>query len=224
MSHISRNKRLKCLRIICLLLMAACIWIRFPRHGRAQARGEATATMTSASFFYPLGTASWTKTGGTWLGRDGGRNADGTPHDTDGPPAYISGLYHLGVDMPANADDSVYAVTNGTVWSISQNGWGTGNVAVILKHTLDNGTEFLAIYGHIRPTNGLKVGDRVAGGVKFAIVGPYPEGGEHLHFGVHPAVAFPLLTSTIGWVVPQIPGGQSETDSWIRLTGLPQHT
>lgn len=193
--------------------MAASIWIRFPRHGRAQARGEATATMTSASFFYPLGTASWTKTGGTWLGRDGGRNTDGTPHDTDGPPAYISGLYHLGVDMPANADDSVYAVTNGTVWNISQNGWGTGNVAVILKHTLDNGTEFLAIYGHIRPTNGLKVGDRVAGGVKFAIVGPYPEGGDHLHFGVHPAVAFPLLTSTIGW-------GRASNSWWPERNGF----
>jgi murein DD-endopeptidase MepM/ murein hydrolase activator NlpD len=184
--------------------IAAAIWAPF---SFAQAPTDATATLTSTGFFYPLGVTSWAKTGGTWKGRD-------RDHDTDGPPAYTYTLYHLGVDMPAIPGDPVFAVTNGTVWNISTGGWGDGNVAVIIQHTLANGTDFLGIYGHIRPIGNLKVGDRVAGGVKFATVGPYPEGGNHLHLGVHPAISFPLLiTGKIGW-------GLATNSYWPDLNGM----
>src|SRR5689334_25397298 len=86
--------------------VAHTIWVPYCF---AQAPTDATATMTSTGFFYPLGRTSWTKVGGTWKGRD-------SDHDTDGFPPYFYGLYHLGVDMPANVGDPVYAVTNGTVW------------------------------------------------------------------------------------------------------------
>jgi len=191
--------------VILTVVLASAVGSIPPTVSIAQAPTDATATMTSTGFFYPLGVSSWTKTGGTWKGRDA-RN------DTDGPPAYFDGLYHLGVDMPANVGDAVYAVTNGTVWNISPGGWGDGNVAVIIQHTLANGTDFLGIYGHIRPIGNLKVGDRVAGGVKFAMVGPY-SGGNHLHWGVHPAISFPVLTDKIGW-------GRASNSMWPDLNGM----
>jgi murein DD-endopeptidase MepM/ murein hydrolase activator NlpD len=158
----------------------------------AQSPADATSTMTSTGFFYPLGKDSWTKSGGTWLGRD-------AKNDTDGPPAYFDSQYHLGVDMLTALGDPVYAITNGEVWSITQNGWGTDNVGIVIKHTLDTGAEFLALYAHVRSS--VKVGERVSGGVKFATIGPWSNG-NHLHFGIRPTVNTPLVTSTpstIGW-------------------------
>lgn len=141
------------------------------------AQNSVTFTQTATSFFYPLGKSTWNKTGGTWLGRDAG-------NDTDGSPAYSSGFYHLGVDMPGNVGDNVFAISNGRIVAVSDSAdsWGTGNKAILVVHTLSNGVEFLAVYGHI--VTSVKVGDRLAGGVSFATIGSYPPGGNHLHFSV----------------------------------------
>jgi murein DD-endopeptidase MepM/ murein hydrolase activator NlpD len=144
---------------------------------------------TATGFFYPTGVDSWAKTGGTWLGRD----AD---HDTDGAPSYTSGFYHLGVDIPVPRNHSVYAISNGTILYRSVNGWGDDNIALAIKHRLADGTEFLAIYGHIRTSLG--VGERVSGGVKFAEVGPFPESIDHLHFAIHPALNVPQMWGRAG--------------------------
>ncbi|HEX8396245.1 MAG TPA: peptidoglycan DD-metalloendopeptidase family protein [Pyrinomonadaceae bacterium] len=138
-----------------------------------------TFTQTGTGFFYPLGVTSWTKTGGTWLGRD-------RWYDTDGAPAYFDGYYHLGVDMPANVGDSVFTITNGRVVAINTSSdWGAGNVAVLVQHTLSNGQQFLAVYAHVViDANVIKAGVWLSGGVRFAKVGSYPPGGNHLHFAI----------------------------------------
>ena len=161
-STMKKNNSIKTrwLTMLILLICALALILNTPSI-RVSAQ-EVTFTQTGTGFYYPLGRSSWTKTGGTWLGRD-------AANDTDGPPAYFSGLYHLGVDMPANVGDPVYPILNGTVLhkADAASDWGSGNVALAIKHSLADGSEFLAIYGHIR-TN-VQVGERVAGGVKFAV-------------------------------------------------------
>lgn len=66
--------------------------------------------------------------------------------------------------------------------------WEYGNVGLLIKHTLSNGAEFLALYGHV--TTELNVGDRVSGGVEIAKIGR-SDGGNHLHFGVYPFTSLP---------------------------------
>ena len=58
---------------------------------------------------------------------------------------------------------------------------GDGNVAVIVKHTLSDNSEFYAIYGHVRTT--VKKNSPIEGGIPFASVGHWPYG-DHLHFGI----------------------------------------
>ena len=159
---------------------------------------DVTFTLTTTGFFYPTGVNNWNKTGGTWLGRD-------ATNDKDGAPAYTDDYYHLGVDIPLPRTHSVFAISNGTVVYRSLNGWGTGNIALAIKHTLADGAQFLAIYGHIRTS--LEIGDRVAGGVKFAETGPYPESIDHLHFAIHPSLSVPSV-----W-------GRAGNDSWPETFG-----
>ncbi|MDQ3687603.1 MAG: M23 family metallopeptidase, partial [Acidobacteriota bacterium] len=170
------------------------------------ALGQSSVQQTSTGFYYPLGRSSWNKTGGTWLGRD-------AAHDTDGPPPYTKDFYHLGVDMPANDGSSVYAISDGTIWSISTGGWGTGNIALVIKHTLSDGSEFLALYGHVR--SNLNIGNAVAAGTKIAEIGPYPEGGDHLHFGVRPTVTFPQVVN-----IPPIGYGRADNSYWPSTNGF----
>jgi hypothetical protein len=171
------------LTMLALLICALVIILSTPSF-RVSAQ-DVTFTQTGTGFYYPLGKSSWSKTGGTWLGRD-------AKNDTDGPPAYPDGLYHLGVDMPATPGDPVYPIFNGTVLhkADAASDWGTGNIALAIKHTLADGSEFLAIYAHIKNAS-VQVGDRVSGGVKFAEVGAYPPGGNHLHFSVLTSLARP---------------------------------
>jgi hypothetical protein len=129
---------------------------------------------TGSVFFYPTGKPSPYGYAG-WLA--------GGP----GYPPYISGYYHLGQDEEANEGDRVYAIADGVVVYISTSGWGDGNVGIVLRHKLNDGTEFLALYGHVR--SNVRINDKIRGGSAFATIGPYDP--PHLHFGIRPGVTMP---------------------------------
>lgn len=97
--------------------------------------------------------------------------------------SYISGYYHLGLDLNASAGTVVYSIGNGTVYAV-QTGWpGT---AVFVKHTAADGTDFVAVYGHVDST--LSVTNDVAAGQQIGTV--YNQGGNsHLHFGTRATVS-----------------------------------
>lgn len=114
---------------------------------------------------------------GSWLGRD---SANGG--------CYISGYYHIGIDILVPRDTGVFAIANGTVTHVSSNGWGTGNVGLVIRHRVEDGSEFMAVYGHVY--NRLKnVGDSVSAGERVASIGPYSP--PHLHFGIRPGSTMP---------------------------------
>jgi len=99
---------------------------------------------------------------------------------------------HLGIDIKADEGAEVYPISSGEIVAISSSGWNcrgsSGNVGVVVRHTLEDGTEFLALYGHVR-TN-LRVNDTVFPGKAFATVGQWCNG-NHLHFGMHPGLTMP---------------------------------
>ena len=131
---------------------------------------------TPTGFFYPTGKGNVRVSAGFLA-----LGCNGAAH-------YTTGDYHLGADIRANAGDSVYAISDGTVMVKSFDGWEAGNVGLLVKHTLVNGTEFYAIYGHIHTT--LNAGDPVTAGAAFATVGVVSTG-NHLHFGIHPGLDVP---------------------------------
>jgi murein DD-endopeptidase MepM/ murein hydrolase activator NlpD len=167
---------------------------------------------TPTGFFWPIGTGTpFRETCGTWLGRD--REHGG---------CYFDGLYHIGFDMLYGLDNPVYAISPGVVVYRSPNGWGTGNIGLFIKHTLDDGSEFLALYGHIR-TN-LQRGDHVSGGVEIGRVGPWPNG-DHLHFGILPP-GTDIPESYLGTMPNELwpdPNGFVDPVNWI-TTGAPKCT
>ena len=85
--------------------------------------------------------------------------------------------------MFAPVGTPVRAIADGTVYDISTGGWGWGNVAVMVKHRLAAGRWFIALYGHIRNSQGLRKGSRVRACSTIGVVGSY-SCGSHLHFGV----------------------------------------
>ena len=153
---------------------------------------------TSTGFYWPTGNSNLAGTCGTWLGRDS--NSGG---------CYFDGEYHIGMDILAPEGASVYPISDGVVTNKSTNGWGTGNVGIVIRHTLNDGSQFLALYGHVRTS--VNVGDTVTGGIAFATIGPWPFG-THVHFGIHPGLTMPssnwgsmpesLFPSTNGFVDP----------------------
>jgi len=128
---------------------------------------------TLTGFYYPTGRGDFLVTTG-WLAMNCNGNDD-----------YVTenGVekYHTGSDIRASSGNPVYAISNGEVIHRSEEGWGEGNVALIIKHELSNSIEFLAIYGHIR--SNLVNGSTVSAGEQFATIGPF-SGGDHLHFGI----------------------------------------
>jgi murein DD-endopeptidase MepM/ murein hydrolase activator NlpD len=127
--------------------------------------------------------------------------------------------YHIAQDIPAKVGEPVYAIADGYIVHVSTGGWGDGNVSIFVKHTLDTGETFLAVYGHVRDYKAVgTLGDRwpnvktpvpVKAGEPFAKVGPWCVGGDcwdaHLHFGIHPGEAMPTYEDKlndrddIGW-------------------------
>lgn len=132
---------------------------------------------TETGFYYPLGRRNFDSACGRWLARDKLSKPKG---------CYFGGLYHLGVDMMAKrVGDPVYPIADGEVIGMSTD--GEKNAAVFIKHKLSDGSDFVAVYGHIRTSVSARKHSKVTGGVQFATVGPY-SGGNHVHLGIHPEV------------------------------------
>jgi|GEM_PF-6675621 len=139
-------------------------------------RLSAAVTANSSQFMgtgwqEPLRTNTLGSTKSSWL-------ASGC----NGSRAYEAGLYHIGQDIPTAVGTAVFPVSAGTVVLVSPNDWGTGNVAVVVRHPIAPTGSILVLYGHIR--SNLSVGTPVTPLTMLGTVGDYPQG-SHLHVGVH---------------------------------------
>jgi hypothetical protein len=121
---------------------------------------------------------------------------------------YFSGHRHLGGDYMADEKDVVYAMAAGKVVHVSKNGWGEGNVALVIQHTSIHG-DFLAFYGHI-VNGGFATGDTVVAEQPLGTIGDWTYG-DHLHLGVLPGTTLP---SQFGMVT------DDECDSPEELNGF----
>ena len=157
---------------------------------------------TSTGFFYPTGSGTWPATGGNWMSRDAAHGG-----------GYTSGYYHIAQDMVKPEGSNVYAISDGDVVKIyttnstDDYGIGTGNSVIFVKHTLQNGNQFLAEYMHVRPV--VHEGDHVYGGNTIASIGPYQYDVPHLHFGIHPSLSVP----TTSW-------GRMANSAWSGTNGF----
>jgi 4-aminobutyrate aminotransferase-like enzyme/Ser/Thr protein kinase RdoA (MazF antagonist) len=105
---------------------------------------------------------------------------------TDGEPRAI----HLGIDLFAQAGTPVYAPLAGIVHAFADNAnpQDYGPV-IILRHEIDNHSEFYTLYGHLSRESlyGLKVGQAIAKGERLSGVGSAEVNGgwpPHLHFQI----------------------------------------
>ncbi len=172
---------------LCLTVLAVLSFITYSLDIVAQEQ-------TPTGFYYPTGTSNFNDDNG-WL-------AIGCNGSVD----YLQDEYHLGKDISSNVGDNVYAISGGVVVNKSLNGWGAGNIALVVKHTLTNGIEFLAVYGHI--ASFLDVGSLVEAGKSFATIGSYSLG-PHLHFGIH-----------LGTTIPSTNWGKLPCASWPNTNGF----
>ncbi len=124
---------------------------------------------TPTGFYYPMNSFTYSNSG-YWLGPGLG---------TAGPHG------HIGVDMLASENTPVYAIADGFVENISKNGWGEGNVAVLVRHHISDGRFFIALYGHLSEKYGVvsKGTKVIAGKTVIGKLGPYFTS-PHLHFGI----------------------------------------
>src|SRR6266404_677665 len=98
---------------------------------------------------------------------------------------------HLGIDLQVQVGSAVRAPLDGVVHALANNtaAFDYGPV-VILRHSFDAGArEFFTLYGHLtaRTLDGLRVGQKISCGEKFAEVGATHENGgwtPHLHFQI----------------------------------------
>jgi len=132
--------------------------------------------LTSTGFYYPTGTSNPGSYAG-WM--CSGCNGNG---------CYFAGEYHIGQDVSAEFGDPAYLIADGVVEYISLNGWGSGNKGVFVRHRLSDGTDFLALYGHI--VTNASVGQLFFAGEVIGTIGHW-NSGDHLHFGVLPDVILP---------------------------------
>src|SRR5258707_181271 len=101
---------------------------------------------------------------------------------------------HLGIDLQVAPGSAVRAPIDGVVHSMANNAAPLDyGPVVILRHSLakprGEAQEFFTLYGHltVQTLAGLRVGQKIARGEKFAEVGATPENGgwaPHLHFQV----------------------------------------
>jgi murein DD-endopeptidase MepM/ murein hydrolase activator NlpD len=137
---------------------------------------------TPTGFYYPTGS----KPAGPL-----GNGSFGSTKDDGGYP--VPGVWHCGFDIEGEQGDPVFAIADGDVVLISENGWSSSNespenFAYLICHTLSNGQKFVAVYGHVRRPWTLNVGDHVCAGNEIGCLGPLQAGqmgGPHLHFGVY---------------------------------------
>jgi hypothetical protein len=136
-----------------------------------------TFSQTGTGFYNPTGTGTYGGSCGSWLGRDSNNGG-----------CYIDGLYHIGYDIMTNEGLPAFAIAPGRVLRRSINGWEGSNVALLITHTLSDGSQFNALYGHI--LSDFQEGDYVSGGVQIGTIGNH-SGGDHLHFGIYPSASIP---------------------------------
>ena len=132
---------------------------------------------TSTGFYYPRSSNTGPYAGFLAQGCNGAKD-------------YFTDEYHLGKDSWANFGEPVYAIADGTVIARSLHGWDPNgkagdsttniNVALMILHKLANGTEFQALYGHIRTT--LADGAKVTAGQTIGTIGDWNP--THIHFAV----------------------------------------
>lgn len=163
---------------------------------------------TATGFYWPTGTSS--------LGNLAGWLADSC--SWSGNQDYIDGFFHTGWDIAANEGDPVYAIADGEVVLLSTQGWGVGNIAVLVEHQLADKTKFIAVYGHVQSS--LTVGKRVEAGQSLATIGPFSP--PHLHFGVRPGIA---LTSPFGRMPCPEEGPITDTNGFVDpISWIQTHT
>src|SRR5260370_26451672 len=103
-------------------------------------------------------------------------------------PTHERRTVHLGMDFFVEPGAAVRAPLDGVIHIVANNSAPLDyGPVVILRHETDSGDEFFTLYGHLSKEvlGGLKVGQRVARGQRFASVGSRPENGgwtPHLHF------------------------------------------
>src|ERR1700681_2547391 len=95
---------------------------------------------------------------------------------------------HLGMDLFAEAGASIHAPLDGVVHTLANNAAPLDyGPLVILQHDAGDAGAFVTLYGHLDKESlaGLKIGQRIARGEKFARIGTFNENGgwpPHLHF------------------------------------------
>jgi murein DD-endopeptidase MepM/ murein hydrolase activator NlpD len=142
--------------------------------------------LTSTGFYWPLKDDSPSFSScGRWLERPSPNGCYPT-----------SNVYHIGSDMGASQNSSVYAIADGVVKDISTSGWTSGstsNVALIVEHKISDGRSFRAVYGHLLENSVVAIGQSVIAGNAIGKIGDW-SGGDHIHFGI----LSPGLTSPAG--------------------------
>ena len=97
---------------------------------------------------------------------------------------------HLGIDVFAEPGTSIHAPLDGVVYSLANNTAALDyGPLVILQHKIEDLETFFTLYGHLAADTltRLKIGQRIARGDKFAIIGAASENGgwpPHLHFQI----------------------------------------
>ena len=130
------------------------------------------------------------------------------------------GRYHLGTDFPGDLGDEVRAIAPGSVVRVSTEGWGTGNVALVILHDDVGLGSFTAVYGNLWGdfAGTPLTGERVDAGQVIGVLGsaePLP----NLHLGIHPGGSEPARGGGFGT-------GQADCDLWIDDDGdgIPDRT
>lgn len=96
---------------------------------------------------------------------------------------------HMGLDLFAAPDTTIYAPLAGTVHAVSANPEPLDyGYVLILKHETPEGLPFYTLYGHLKTeVLGLQKGQKICSGQEIARIGDWPENGgwaPHLHFQI----------------------------------------
>lgn len=156
------------------------------------AQAVSTGPTMSNGWMLPAGKTYQPSTG--FLANDCGHPEYGAYYGTN------SGKFHTGADLAIASNvyegDNVFPLAAGTVIKMD---WSTGwsapgkrnNVGLFVRHAAPDGTQFVALYGHIVPAKSWKVGDSFIAGTILGKIGDYGSNGDHLHFGMYPGANMP---------------------------------